>query len=264
MSTVTVVSLWRGISRPAAFWAGFAVLVAVSWAVLLALSLQPAPQTGIVARLLYLCSTALGVPGFLALAGMWGVMTLAMMGPVAAPYIASYATLGRAGDRQPPALHLWCLAVGYLAVWTAYAMAAAALQYGLAASSAVDFEGRLGPVAAVSLLAAAAAYQVSPLKSACLARCQAPFSFFFANWRPGPLGAMAMGLRQGAVCVACCWAIMLLAFVAGTMNVVWMAAATMLMLLERLKDPRGTLRRMLAALLAAGAVAGGLRVLGVL
>ncbi len=261
---MTAASLRRGLPRPAVFWAGFAVLVAVSWAALLALALHPAPQAGIVDWLLYLCSTASGVPGLLALMGMWGLMTLAMMGPVAAPYLAAYASMGRAGGRQPPALHLWCLAAGYLAVWATYAMAAAALQYGLAAASAVDMNGRLGPVAGVALLAAAAAYQVSPLKAACLARCQAPFAFFFANWRPGPLGAMAMGLRQGTVCVACCWALMLLAFVAGAMNAAWMAGATALMLLERIHDPRGTLRRMLAALLAAGAAAGGLRVLGVL
>lgn len=254
----------RGYWRPAAFWAGFIALVAASWLALLVMTLQPIPQAGIVAFLLSLCATASGLPGYLALASMWGLMTLAMMGPVAIPYLTAYASLGQAGGHQPPSIHLWCLAAGYLSVWAAYALAAAGLQFALVAGASLDADGRLVPAAAAVLLAVAAMYQISPLKTACLVRCQSPFSYFLASWRPGALGAAAMGARQGAVCAACCWALMLLAFVAGVMNVAWMAGVTALMLLERMEDPYGTLRRFMAALLAAGALAGLLRALEVL
>jgi predicted metal-binding membrane protein len=81
---------------------------------------------------------------------------------------------------------------------------------------------------------AAGLYQATPLKDVCLAHCRSPFGFLMTAWREGPAGAFQMGLRHGAYCLGCCWALMGLLFVAGIMNLVWVAAITVLVLLEKL------------------------------
>jgi predicted metal-binding membrane protein len=84
------------------------------------------------------------------------------------------------------------------------------------------------------LFIGAGIYQFSALKQACLTQCQRPFPFFFANWTAEPRGVFRLGLRQGAYCLGCCWAMMLLTFAVGAMNVVWMAALGMLMTMEKM------------------------------
>jgi predicted metal-binding membrane protein len=84
------------------------------------------------------------------------------------------------------------------------------------------------------LLLAAGAYQFTPLKNACLAQCQSPLSFILTSWREGARGAFTMGLRHGAFCVGCCWALMVLLFVAGVMNLAWVAAIAAFVLVEKL------------------------------
>jgi predicted metal-binding membrane protein len=76
-------------------------------------------------------------------------------------------------------------------------------------------------------------YQLTPLKEACLGRCQSPIGFFMTHWRNGAAGALRMGLRHGAFCVGCCWMLMALLFVAGAMNLAWLAAITAFVLLEK-------------------------------
>ena len=104
----------------------------------------------------------------------------------------------------------------------------------------------------------AGVYHFSALKLACLSRCRWPMAVLLSHWRENSVGALAMGLRHGAICVGCCWALMLIAFVGGSMNLAWMGGAMMLMIVEKL--PVGcalTAPLGVVLLTAAGAVAAG-------
>ncbi len=110
---------------------------------------------------------------------------------------------------------------------------------GLALLDPVDLT--VGPRVGGALLIVAGLFQWSPLKTACLRHCRNPLSFFLSRWRDGPAGAFRMGFRHGAYCVACCWALMALAFALGVMNLLWMAALTLLLCLEKIAPAgRGT------------------------
>src|SRR2546430_16517676 len=68
------------------------------------------------------------------------------------------------------------------------------------------------------LLLAAGAFQFTPLKHSCLTHCRGPMEFIMTRWRDGCRGAFAMGVEHGAFCTGCCWALMILLFVAGRME----------------------------------------------
>lgn len=210
-------------------WLGFYGLVMAAWAGLILLAggyptfatfladcLEPASQ--------------LGLPH---LTAMWALMSLAMMLPTALPMLRRLAEIlhGRPGAT----LHFAAFCGGYVVVWLGFALAAAMAQAFLAAAALLDAAGRVQDgFSAALLLAIAGLYQFSTLKHACLSRCRHPMTFFMAYWRPGASGAFVMGLRHGRDCLGCCWPLMLLAFVGGTMNLAWMALATFLMLIEKL------------------------------
>jgi predicted metal-binding membrane protein len=167
---------------------------------------------------------------------MWSVMIVAMMLPGAIPAILLYARLvatNRAAGNVLPST--WTFTLGYLAVWTAFALAATVLQ------AFLEARDLLSPMLASAdrwltggLLLLAGVYQWLPVKAACLDRCQTPLQAFLRNWRPGMLGAFRMGSGYGTFCVGCCWALMLLMFAAGVMNLLWVALITGFILVERL------------------------------
>jgi predicted metal-binding membrane protein len=109
------------------------------------------------------------------------------------------------------------------------------------------------PAIAGALLLAAGLYQLTPLKEACLSHCRAPAGFLAAHWRPGPTGAWRMGFAHGLYCLGCCFALMLLLFVGGVMNLIWIAGLCLVVLAEKLA-PRGAGFRLSIAvlLIAAG------------
>ena len=109
-------------------------------------------------------------------------------------------------------------------------------------------------VAAGAVLIAAGLYQLTPLKESCLAHCRSPAGFLAAHWRGGVAGAWRMGLDHGVYCVGCCFALMLLLFVGGVMNIAWIAGLAALVLAEKLWS-RG---RHLSRVVGAAALAGGL------
>ena len=158
---------------------------------------------------------------------MWWVMMLAMMLPSAAPMILLYATLNRSNAaRGHPVVPTGLFAAGYALAWGGFAVAAAALQWGLdevalldatMASASVPFGG--------ALLIGAGIYQMTPLKDACLRRCRSPLGFLAHRWRDGPAGAVHMGLEHGLFCLGCCWVLMGLLFYGGVMNLAWIAGA---------------------------------------
>jgi len=104
------------------------------------------------------------------------------------------------------------------------------------------------------LLVAAGLYQFTPLKGACLRHCRGP-AFIAAHWRPGVAGAWRMGLTHGAYCVGCCSALMLLLFVGGVMNLIWIAGLTLLVAVEKLAPFRSLTARAIGVALIAGGAA---------
>lgn len=171
-------------------------------------------------------------------AAMWAVMMVAMMLPAAAPMILVFVTVNRKRREAPgtaPHVDTTLFVLAYLAVWGAFAVAAALAQWGLHAAALLSEDAmRAAPVAGAVLLAAAGIYQLTPLKYACLARCQTPVGFLLAEWREGRRGALVMGLLHGLFCLGCCWVLMALLFVGGVMNLVWVAAIAAFVLLEKL------------------------------
>jgi len=166
---------------------------------------------------------------------MWTVMMVAMMVPSAAPMILLFARMDRERrDRHPPYVATSAFLVGYLVVWFAYAAVATLAQWGLHSVAQLSPETLTVSTAAGGLLLlVAGAYQWTPLKRVCLAHCRSPLGFLMGHWREGTWGAFRMGARHGSYCVGCCWILMALLFVAGVMNLLWVAALAVLVLLEK-------------------------------
>lgn len=190
---------------------------------------------------------------------MWSVMMVAMMLPTAAPMLLVFAQLceRRAAPGSRGALSWLLFASGYLAVWIVFSAGAAALQWLLAARDIVGAMGALETRwASGGLLVAVGLYQLTPLKTVCLRGCQSPIGFLLTHWRDGAAGALRMGAQHGLLCAGCCWALMALMFVGGTMNLLWMAGLTAFVLIEKLADGI----RWLPPLAGAALVAGGLAI----
>jgi len=171
----------------------------------------------------------------LSLFGMWALMSAAMMMPTLVPALGVYDQLGDcgAGNRRGFA----ALVSGYVGIWLVFAVAGSSAQYYLTQQNLIAPDGSSQSLWLTGgLLVFAGAYQFSSLKDACLTRCQQPLTFFMQYWRPGTVSAFNMGARLGALCLGCCWALMALGFVGGTMNLVWMGVATVFMTIEKLPD----------------------------
>ena len=178
---------------------------------------------------------------FFVIAGMWTAMMIAMMTPSVAPTVLLYARAEQLKNwdlRPPTALFVG----GYLLVWVAFALVAAALQVALqhAALASPMTMALTGRRAASAVMVAVGVYQLLPIKDACLGRCRSPAQFLSRHYRPGPRGALGLGMLHGAYCVACCWLLMALLFVGGVMNLLWIAGLTLLVAAEKLL-PRGQL-----------------------
>jgi len=175
-------------------------------------------------------------PGyFLLVASMWAVMMAAMMLPSAAPMILLYATVARRRRaRGEVVAATGVFALAYLAVWAAFSVGAAALQWGLDAAALLSPMMATTSVAVAGLvLVAAGAYQFTPLKQACLRQCRSPLDFVLGHWREGARGAFVMGGRHGLFCLGCCWMLMLVLFVGGVMNLLWIGGIALLVLAEK-------------------------------
>jgi predicted metal-binding membrane protein len=174
-----------------------------------------------------------GVSDVLVAGTMWIVMMAGMMLPSAAPMILLFAAAERR-RRAAPLLATPSFVLGYILIWTGFAVAALGaqwllLRFGLFAPEMKLTSGYLGG----AVFIAAGLYEWSPLKERCLALCQSPLGFIAGHWRPGIGGALRMGLGHGAYCLGCCWVLMLLLFVGGVMNLLWVAGLTALVLLQK-------------------------------
>src|SRR5436190_1871608 len=166
---------------------------------------------------------------------MWAVMMVGMMTGTAAPMLLFFAGAQAARGTRGNAVAVTLFGVGYIIVWIGFSAGAALAQWLLHQTA------MLTPAMAASnarlaggILVAAGAYQLTPVKGACLTRCRSPLGFLMTNWRDGTLGALRMGLRHGVYCLGCCWLLMCLLFVAGVMNLMWVAALTAFVLVEKI------------------------------
>ena len=170
--------------------------------------------------------TALGTLGWFL--GVWVVMMAAMMFPSLAPTVALYSRMTR--DRIAPLLFTG----GYLVAWGAVGVAAFAIAQaaGGIAGDVLAWD-RAGRWVAGATLLTAAAYELTPLKDVCLAKCRSPLGFLLGSWRGGRTGSLQMGVRHGAWCVGCCWALMASLLALGVMSIVWMAFVAALIAAEK-------------------------------
>jgi predicted metal-binding membrane protein len=186
---------------------------------------------------------------------MWTVMMVGMMVPSAAPMVLAFAAINRKrAERGGPYVPTTVFLGGYLLAWTAFSAVAAGAQWALYHASLLNPHSQtVGPWLAGLLLLSAGAFQLSPAKDACLASCRSPLGFLMTEWRDGSRGALRMGLRHGMACIGCCWLLMALLFVAGVMNLLWVAFIAAYVFVEKVL-PWG---RSVARLGAAGCAVAG-------
>ncbi|MXV96737.1 MAG: DUF2182 domain-containing protein [Gemmatimonadetes bacterium] len=181
---------------------------------------------------------------------MWLAMTGLMMAPVVYPWLRALNRVA-AG----PAAAVTPFLGGYMLAWAGFGAAAAGVHVSLAAM-AFPVPFRLeAPALSAAVLMLTGAYQLTPLKGACLSHCRSPAGFLLSKWRDGPVGQTRMGFEHGLHCLGCCWALMALALVVGMGSLAWMGVLMAVMVAEtalpfgaRLTRPVG------AALIVAGVV----------
>ncbi len=172
--------------------------------------------------------TGLGTLGWFV--GVWVVMMAAMMFPSVSPTVALYSRMG--GERTP--LSALAFAAGYLLTWTGAAMLAFSIAFGghRVVGDVLAWD-RAGRWVAGGTLVLAAVYELTPLKDVCLGKCRSPLGLLLSSWRGGRTGAVRMGMRNGAWCVGCCWALMASLFALGVMSITWMAVVAGLIAVEK-------------------------------
>ena len=229
---------------------GLCAVAALSWLYLVRMNTDMAHMT----MPATMPAMAPGLPEqLLAAFAMWSVMMVAMMLPTALPAVTVFGNLARrrsaqTGSASPTAV----FAAGYIVAWTGYAAVAAVGQVALARAALLTPMLQSASIAlSAAILLTAGAFQFTAFKDACLTKCRTPLAFFLAEWRDGKAGALVLGLKHGSYCVSCCWALMTVMFVVGTMNLLWMAALTLFVLGEKLAPARWRL----------GQIAGGVLML---
>jgi predicted metal-binding membrane protein len=176
---------------------------------------------------------AWGAAEFVMLFLMWAVMMVAMMLPSATPIILLVVGTYRRRGTGSPVLTM-AFGSGYVIAWIGFSVAAAAIQLMLHRAALLSAEmASNSAMIGAAVLVLAGVYQWLPLKAACLTHCRSPLGFLTEHWREGTAGALGMGLRHGLYCVGCCWALMLLLFIVGVMNLVAVAAIAVFVLVEK-------------------------------
>ena len=231
--------------------AALAALTALSWLQMLAPAASAATGPAAGQHLAPCCGSRFSVAF-----AMWVVMMAGMMIPSAAPMVLTHAAIvRRRAAGGAPFVSSGLFLGGYLVAWVAFSAGAAALQCVLFRAAVLDGHSlSIGPWAGAAVLLAAAAFQVSPAKEACLSQCRAPVGYFITEWREGRAGAVMMGLRHGSFCIGCCWMLMAVLFAVGIMNVVWGAVLTAFVVAEKALPWRRAVVWSGTAACAAGAV----------
>jgi predicted metal-binding membrane protein len=171
---------------------------------------------------------------------MWAVMMGAMMLPSAVPMLVTYQRVASKLAPQIHGSHRWFLAA-YLLTWALFSVVTSLLQWGFQHADVLSHMLKLhGSLVGGCILIAAGAFQLTPLKSACLQKCRTPMGFLLTDWRPGHLGAFQMGLKHGQYCIGCCWALMMILFVSGVMSLTTIAVLSLIVAVEKIA-PKGEL-----------------------
>jgi predicted metal-binding membrane protein len=237
---------------------GVVALVAVSWLYLLRMA-------GDMAEMQRHAAMGMAMPSMQSWSGvellllfvMWAVMMVAMMTPSATPMVLMFSAMNRRrAEQRGPIVRTGLFVLGYLTAWVAYSAAAAIAQWalhGLAVLSTAMVS--TSPYLGGGLLLAAGIFQWTPLKRACLTRCRSPMGFLMTEWREGRAGALIMGFRHGVYCVGCCWVLMALLFVAGVMNLLWVAAIAAFVLVEKVVPAGERVGQVAGVILALAGVA---------
>ncbi len=166
---------------------------------------------------------------------MWLLMSIAMMSPTIIPTLKTYEDILESGGKKENSF--WWFVAGFSSIWTIFSVLMSLLQVLLGKLYFLNDQGAfVSSLFSSSFLVLAGLYQLSSYKQACLVKCQTPFTFFLQSWRSGYIGSFNMGVSIGLYCLGCCWALMILAFVGGVMNLVLMAIMTLFMILEKIPD----------------------------
>jgi len=166
---------------------------------------------------------------------MWIVMMIAMMTPSVTPLVLIFAMINRQRKQQQnPFVSSGYLLGGYFIVWGVFSLFATLLQWLLQQVSLLSPEMEttsniLGGI----IVTTAGIFQFTPLKYACLKHCRTPINFISSKWKQGKWGALQMGMENGLYCLGCCWILMILLFVSGIMNLLWIAIIALFVLVEK-------------------------------
>lgn len=166
---------------------------------------------------------------------MWLVMMIAMMTPSVTPLLLIYAAVNRnRRQQQNPYTSPAYLLMGYFLVWAAFSLFATILQWLLQQVSLLnpDMETTSKVLGGIILIGAGI-FQFTPFKHRCLSYCRTPLNFLQQHWQEGKRGALQMGMKNGLYCLGCCWILMIVLFVAGIMNLLWIALIALFVLLEK-------------------------------
>ncbi len=214
--------------------AGLAGVTAVAWTYMMYLARAMGKPTGIgmaMARM-----QAWGTGDFVLMFIMWAVMMVAMMTPSAAPMILTFCRIHRRRyEQRDPIVATGVFLAGYLVVWGVFSALATVAQWRLHHAALLSsMMVSNSPLFGGMLLIGAGVFQFTAIKNACLTHCRSPIGFFMTEWREGTRGAFYMGVHHGIYCVGCCWLLMALLFVAGVMNLLWVAVIAAYVFVEKL------------------------------
>lgn len=233
-------------SGRAAVWVGMAAIFVLGWFYMLRMNASMSAMYGMRMPDSMAMGGGMAMPAAAGLAAlvmvfaMWAVMMAAMMLPSTVPAVSVFMMLaGRRSGATSPGRMTVMFVAGYALAWLGFCVPAALAQWGLSRAALLTpmGESTSGAISA-TILVAAGLFQFSPLKSACISKCRTPFAFLMHEWRDGAAGALVVGMRHGSYCVGCCWALMTVMFVVGTMNLIWMASLAALVLAEKVMPAR--------------------------
>jgi predicted metal-binding membrane protein len=216
--------------RPVYVFIGLTILVIACWIWIGAMSVDMYAAMSGTSR--WMMTEVWDASHVLLLLAMWTAMMVGMMLPSAAPMLLLYARVVRGTAHE--SRKIGAFAAGYAIVWFGFSLVAVFLQLWLRSRLLLSPMMELSGAATAGAMLLAGAYQLTGLKRSCLDQCRTPATFIAEHWRKGVSGALRMGLLHGAFCVGCCWALMLLLFAGGIMNLWVIAAITNFVLIEKL------------------------------
>jgi predicted metal-binding membrane protein len=214
------------------------LITALAWVYLVHLNrhmMSPIQGDTMMAAMGMVMNRPWGVADLLLTFLMWAVMMVGMMAVPALPVLLLFAGMQARRANRGVVPTVPSFGLGYLLVWLAFSACATAAQWALHEGALLSSTMATSSTSVAGvILITAGAYQLTPLKTGCLAQCQSPLGFLMSNWRDGSGGAFLMGFRHGIFCVGCCWALMALLFVVGVMNLAWVGFLTVCVLAEKL------------------------------